>query len=128
MICVDANILVAALDSQDLFHEAASEAIVGHRKVIALNVTCAEALVHPYRVGRSDEARLILEEYGVETVAVTNAIAYKAADLRATHGNRNFPMLDALVVATGIESGASVVTTDSKWPSIPNVDIQLLGK
>lgn len=126
MICVDANILIAALSSSDAFHDAAAAALIDHDGAIALNVTWAEALVHPHRLGKADEAREVLTEFGVRTHDVTDDIAVAATALRATHGNRNFPMLDALVVAAGSVLDLPILTTDSKWPDVDGVDIRLL--
>jgi predicted nucleic acid-binding protein len=126
MICVDVNILIAAMDPHDLFHAAASAELVSHSDVVALNVTWAEALVHPHRIGRADEASELLVAYGVNTIEVTDPIAFTAARLRGTHGNRNFPMLDALVVAVGIEHNVRILTTDTKWPTIADADIHVL--
>jgi len=126
MICVDANILIAALDSSDQLHRAVSEALVSHNDIVALNITWAEALVHPYRTGKADHAKRLLAEYGVGAVEATNTIAFRAAQLRSSYGTRNFPMLDALVIATGIETDSQVLTADAKWPEIDGVDVQLL--
>lgn len=128
MICVDANVLIAALDPNDLFHSSVSAALVDHDAIVALNVTWAEVLVHPHRVGQADTAYELLRDYGVIEHEVTNAIARTASALRAVHGNRDFPMLDALVVAAGIELSAEVVTTDAKWPSIDDCDVRLLTR
>jgi predicted nucleic acid-binding protein len=127
MICVDTNTLIAAIDPHDLFHASASAELVSHSDVVALNVTWAEALVHPHRIGRADEASELLVAYGVDTIEVTDQIAFTAAKLRGTHGNRNFPMLDVLVVAAGIEHDVSILTTDTKWPTIANADIHVLA-
>ncbi|CAN5709291.1 hypothetical protein BH24ACT5_BH24ACT5_08660 [soil metagenome] len=128
MICVDANVLIAALDSADLFHLVASEVLVGSENVVALNVTWAEALVHPDRVGQVDAARGLLTEYGIGIMEVANEVALTASALRAAYGNRNFPMLDALVVSAALHQKGQVITTDAKWPSIPDVDIRVLAR
>lgn len=128
MICVDANILIAALDSADLFHLSASEVLVVSEDVVALNVTWAEALVHPNRVGQADAARGLLTEYGVGMMEVADEVALTASALRAAYGNRNFPMLDALVVSAALQHRGQVITTDAKWPSIPEAEIRVLGR
>jgi predicted nucleic acid-binding protein len=126
MICVDANVLIAALDATDRFHHVASETIIEHAPVVALNVTWAEALVRPIQDGNGDVALGLLAEYGIEAVPVHDDVAFRAAEVRGRHGTRNLPMLDALVVAYGLVHGMEVVTADAKWPTIPDAIVRVL--
>lgn len=125
MLCVDANVLIGAVAADDLFHAAATALLAGGDSV-ALNITLAEALVRPHRDGKVAAARAVLDTLQVEIVPVTDEVADRASRLRASYGNRNFPMVDALVVAYGIEHAMEIVTADQKWPVIPEAAIRVL--
>ena len=77
--------------------------------------------------GKLDEATAVLDQLGFEVEVLDNAVADRARDLRAVYGNRNFPMVDAAVVALGKERSCAVVTCDTRWPDIDEADIQLLS-
>lgn len=127
MICVDANVLIALVTERDLFHDAAAEAVFASGGAIALNVTIAEALVHPHSDHRADLVLELFAEARVTSVLVTDEVADRASRLRAEFGNRHFPMLDALVVAHALENGVQVVTADDKWPTIADADVRILA-
>lgn len=125
-IVVDANIAIAILDSQHQFHLGAVRRCLESERIAILNITHAEALVYPSRLGKLDEATAVLDQLGFEVEVLDNAVADRARDLRAVYGNRNFPMVDAAVVALGIERSWPVVTCDTKWPEVDEADIQIL--
>ncbi len=126
-IVVDANIAIAVLDPSDRFHTAALERCLGSDAVAILNITRAEALIHPTQHGKFAEADAALDLLGFRTEVLADEVADRARVLRATYGNRSFPMVDAVVVALGIERGWTVVTTDAKWPPMHEVDVEVLG-
>lgn len=128
MICVDANIVIALLSSADEWNDVAMSEFVRSDGFKVLTVTRAEAMVRTYRTGQVEVANQLLTEYEIETIDVSIDIADRAAALRAVHGNRHFPIVDALVVALGIETGLEVLTTDDKWPAIPDAKIRVLTK
>ncbi len=126
-IIVDANIVIAVLDPEHPFHRAALRRCLAEDRVLVLNITRAEALIHPTRFGRSDAVDAELDRLGFETCVLDNDVADRARQLRATYGNKNLPMVDAAVVALGVELGCPVVTADAKWPEIPEAGIETIS-
>lgn len=113
--------------SDDPFHRAALRRCVGSSELQILNLTRAEALIHPTRAGVSEQAAAALDALGLTTHPVSDDIADRARLLRAAHGNRNFPLIDAIVVAFGLLNEATIITTDAKWPIIPAAEIEVLS-
>ena len=126
-IVVDANVAIAVLDSRHPFHRAAIRRCLTADGVVILNVTRAEALIHPSRLQQLDEADEVLDQLGFRTEPLTNDVADQARALRADYGNRSFPMVDAVVVAFGVVHRCSIVTCDQKWPEISEADIEVLA-
>ena len=91
-----------------------------------MNITHAEALIYPSRMEKLEEAEAVLVQLGFKIEVLDNGVADRARDLRAKHGNRNFPMVDAAVVALSIERGWPVVTCDTKWPEIEEAEIEIV--
>ncbi|MCY3961313.1 MAG: PIN domain-containing protein [bacterium] len=126
-IVVDANIAIAILDSQHQFHRAAVQRCLEADGVAILNITHAEALIYPSRMEKLDEATTVLDQLGFNLEVLDNGVADRARELRAEYGNRNFPMVDAAVVALSIERDWPVVTCDTKWPEIAEAEIEVLS-
>ncbi|MDE0613916.1 MAG: PIN domain-containing protein [bacterium] len=126
-IVVDANIAIAILDPQHQFHRTAVQRCLEADGVAILNITHAEALIYPSRMEKLEEATAVLDQLGFSLEALDNDVADRARDLRAEYGNRNFPMVDAAVVALGIERNWTVVTCDTKWPEIEEAEIEILS-
>ncbi len=126
-IVVDANIAIAVLDPQHRFHRAALRRCLEAGEVAILNITHAEALIYPRRMHKLDEATAVLDRLGFNVEVLDNSVAEQARELRAEYGNRNFPMVDAAVVALGIERGWPAVTCDTKWPEIKEAKIEVLA-
>ncbi|WP_419924097.1 PIN domain-containing protein [Candidatus Poriferisocius sp.] len=126
-IVVDANIAIAVLDSRHQFHQPAVRRCIEADGVAILNITRAEALIYPSRLGKLEEATAVLDQLGINIEVLDNGVADRARELRAEYGNRNFPMVDAVVVALGIERSWTVVTYDTKWPEIDDAEIEILG-
>lgn len=127
---LDASVVIAVLDAQDLHHAAARAGLAARLAAgdsIVLPATAyAEALVGPYRLG--DAAVAIVDGF-VEALPAglhpaTAAIARTAARLRAQHGRR-LPLPDAFVVATALELSADrVLTCGGRWPALEiSVDV-----
>lgn len=127
-VVADANIAISVLDPQDQFHSLAVERCVEADRIAILNITLAESLIYPSRLGKLAQATAVLEQVGFRVTVLDNDVADRARVLRAKYGNRNFPMVDAVVVALGIERNWPVITCDAKWPDIPEADIELLGR
>ncbi len=125
-IVVDANIAIAVLDPSDEFHRVALLRCLAAESVAILNITRAEALIHPTRAGKFAEADAMLDSLGFNTELLSDDVADRTRLLRSSYGNKNFPIVDAAVVALGIEGGWTVVTLDAKWPAITEADIEIL--
>ena len=127
MIVVDANVAIAVLNSNDPFHRPALERCVQAREISILNLTRAEALIHPTKAGVAEQAAAALKALDFVTHAVHDDVADQARLLRANYGNRNFPIIDAIVVAFGIVHDLSVLTCDAKWPAVKEAQIEKLA-
>lgn len=125
-IVVDANVAIAVLDSADPFHRVALHRCLQADSVAILNTTRAEALIHPTRAGKFDAADALLDDLGFTTTVLSDSVADRTRQLLATYRNKHFPIVDAAVVALGIELGLTVVTSDDKWPEIPEATIEVL--
>ena len=117
---VDASVLIATIDKQDIHHERATNELkaVRQRHTLALPaVAFSEALVLPYRTSQS-EGRSV--EGGLRRLGhvepVTDAIASRAAQLRA---KRRIKLPDALILATAVELRVQeILTFDGRWQSL----------
>jgi predicted nucleic acid-binding protein len=120
---VDAGVIIAFLDGDDIHHDAARSAIsnaldTADRLSIAASAL-ADCLVGPAR--RSTKAielvRAVVHRLPVAVVHLDEEIATQAAMLRARHRSLKLP--DALVIATAEHSNADrLITTDRKWPTV----------
>lgn len=102
----------------------------GRIRAVTSTVTLLEVLVHPFRRGDAVLAQqyrdILLNSNGITCVALSSDIAEKAARLRAAY---NLQTPDAMQLATARLSGASsFLTNDSFLPSIPSVQILILGR
>jgi predicted nucleic acid-binding protein len=122
---LDAGVIIAILDSNDLHHAAAKEAVTqalrrGEELAVPASAY-AEVLVVPYRQSSKAAATVdaFLAALPARVEPATREIATVAAELRARHG-ATLRLPDALVVATAVElHAASLLTTDAGRPSLP---------
>lgn len=126
-IVIDANVGIAVLNSRDAFHRSALRAVLHHDDVRMLNLTRSEALMRPTQMGLFREAAAEFDRLGLRTVVLDDAVADRARQLRADHGGKGFPLVDAVVVALGMELGCTVVTCAATWPAIPDASVELLA-
>ncbi|HZV49897.1 MAG TPA: type II toxin-antitoxin system VapC family toxin [Candidatus Dormibacteraeota bacterium] len=125
---VDASVLIATIDVQDVHHELAIAELEATRRQHALSlpaVAFSEALVLPYRMGprpgRSIEGGL--RRLGT-VEPVTHEVASRAARLRA---ERQIKLPDALILATAVELRADeILTFDRRWRSLDS-RVRVLG-
>jgi predicted nucleic acid-binding protein len=119
---VDAGVIIAFLDGEDVHHDAArsalSDALDNAERLSIAASALAECLVGPAR--RSTKAvelvRTVIDRLPVSVVHLDEEIATQAAMLRARHRSLKLP--DALVIATAEHSRADhLITTDRKWPT-----------
>ena len=122
---LDAGVIIAILDSNDLHHAAARAAVARSRDrgdELAVPASAyAEVLVGPWRQGPQSAAKVddFLAALPARVEPVTREIAAVAAQLRAQHG-AGLRLPDALVVATAVQLHAVLLlTTDARWPSVP---------
>jgi predicted nucleic acid-binding protein len=129
---LDAGVLIAVLDAEDVHHDRARAALAtirdrGGRLVVPASAY-AEILVAPLRQSsaQGDAVDSFIDALPATVEPATRAIARRAAELRARHGTR-VRLPDALVVATAIVQGAArVLTTDARWPEL-GVPVEVIG-
>jgi predicted nucleic acid-binding protein len=111
VIVLDASVLIAYLDGNDVHHAAAERLMT--REIdddFAVNpLTLAEVLVRPARVGRLDVAGAVFRDLGVVEQLFPTETAVQLAHLGASTGLR---MPDCCVLLTAGQTGARVATFD----------------
>ena len=105
--------------------EAVSE---GHVTAVASELVLLELLVAPLKKGAqdvADEIELALLHFPhLQLAPVTRAVLVRAAEIRARYGLRT---PDAVMVATAIESGATLsVTNDNAWRKVREIEVAFL--
>lgn len=131
---LDAGVVIALGDTTDAHHAASQMAVRGARTAgeqLRLPASAlAEVLVGPIRTAGEaagvERVQRLLDLLGVDVVPLDAEVAIAAASLRAQHGKR-VPLPDALVVATAHRLQAQVLTTDAKWPPIPQVPVTVVA-
>jgi len=126
-IVADANIAIAVLNPDDVFHKQALRRCLDADGVAILNITWAESLIHPTKAGVFDAASAELDRLGFKVEVLDDETADRARVLRAKYGRKDFPIIDAVVVAFGIERGWPVLTCDAKWPNMSEASIERLA-
>jgi len=116
---------IAYGQAADSVLEAVSE---GQLAGVASELVLLELLVAPLKKGAqdvADEIELTLLHFPhLQLAPVTHAVLARAAEIRARYGLRT---PDAIMVATAIESGATLaVTNDDAWRKVKEVDVLLL--
>lgn len=119
-LALDADLLIAFLDSGDAQHARAVEELrprlaAGDELLIGATVY-AEVIVRPLQHGTAATVDGFLEAAGVRLVVVDRAIAHRAAELRAEHASLRLP--DALSLASALVSDAALLTLDKKLKRI----------
>ncbi|HEX5583426.1 type II toxin-antitoxin system VapC family toxin [Gaiella sp.] len=118
LVVLDASVVIAFLDPDDVLHDAAVAALTEHQHnelLIPLSVY-AEVLVAPYRRGADAvaEVEAFLGDFSVRVETINLGTARAAAKLRSRVRSLRLP--DALVLATADDLGAhAVLTGDESW-------------
>lgn len=114
---LDASVVISMLDDADALHRAAVEAIASADDQLVLPASAfAEMMVNPQRHGRAAEVRQALDAIGLIVEPLTEAMADRAAALRAGHASMRLG--DALVLGAAEVLGADrVLTSDARWPA-----------
>lgn len=113
MIVLDATVLIAYLDGEDVHHRAATRLLVEHadESMVANALTVAETLVRPARTGRVVDATAAFDVLGLEIIAVGPDDAVRLAVLRSETGLR---LPDCCVLLTAESTGGSLATFDER--------------
>jgi predicted nucleic acid-binding protein len=105
--------------------EAVTQGRIG---AVASELVLLELLVAPLKKGSqdvADEIELALLHFPhLQLAPVTRAVLVRAAGIRARYGLRT---PDAIMLATAVESGATLaVTNDSAWRKVDEIEVLLL--
>ena len=101
---------------------------LGRIRAVASELVLLELLVAPLKTGKldvADEIELALLHFpNLQLAPITRTALVRAAAIRARHA---LPAPDAIMLATAIESGATLaVTNDYGWRKIDEIKILLL--
>jgi predicted nucleic acid-binding protein len=113
-VALDADVVIAFLDPSDAQHQRAVELLGEHLAsgddtLIAATVY-AEVIVRPLQNGTDATVDEFLAAIGAHLVAVDQALARRAAELRARHAALRLP--DAISLATALAGAAELLTLD----------------
>ena len=72
-------------------------------------------------LGEDAADRIVAMTHASRVVALDESTALRAAELAALHG---LASMDALIYASALTSGAELVTCDTHFKELPNVDYQ----
>ena len=116
-IVLDGGVIIGLLSSADPHHEWATarieEALIHRDSLIISTATVAEVLVRPARTGDAEKVLADLHSLRADVLEVSQAVALRAARLRASHASLR--LRDALILATAQECGAeALLTTDQR--------------
>lgn len=110
---LDAGVLIAHLDSNDVHHDRAGRLLlgVGDEPLAASPLTLAEVLVGPARAGRMDRVTAALGQLGVTSVSLEQDVAPRLAALRA---GTNLKLPDCWVLLAAEQATAAIATFDDR--------------
>jgi predicted nucleic acid-binding protein len=115
-LILDASVLIGLLDTADAHHDRSIDDVeaadrTGRRLLLPASAY-SETLVAFARAGRLPEARNAIADMGIAVVPLTQSIAERAAELRASHQRLRLP--DAIVLATAQEEGGELLSYDRR--------------
>lgn len=130
MILLDANVLIAFLDSADVHHDRAKALLLTEtdEELAASSLTLAEVFVGPVRAGRGPQVVDAIRDLAVRAIALPDE-PLDLATLRARTGLR---MPDCCVLSAALSSGARLATFDARLAraavqeGVPVVDMDRL--
>lgn len=113
MIILDASVLIAHLDADDVHNERAAQLLekAAPDGLGASPLTLAEVLVAPARAGRLDQALAAIKTLGVATVTLTPDAPERLARLRAV---TNLTLPDCCVLFAAASADAIVASFDER--------------
>ena len=123
-LILDSDALLAIMNSDDGHHESIKKRLLQGEDSLSISVvTYSEALVYPYQ-----EDNYVAMSEGIQALVneihdVTVSIATRAAQIRAVS---KVKLPDALIGATAIEKGLTLLTFDEKLAMrIPGAELLL---
>jgi predicted nucleic acid-binding protein len=131
-VVLDAGVVIALFERQDVHHEAATRAVREARdrgdQLILPASAYAEVLVQPARrneqaVADVDDA---IDAIPAAIVPIERAMARSAGTLRATHG-RALTLPDAMVLACAEVTGADRVLSTDRVLARRGIGVDLVG-
>lgn len=115
-LILDASVLIGLLDTEDEHHQRSvddvDQADRAGQQLLAPASAYSESLVAFARIKRVPDAREAIAGMGIVVVALTAAIAERAAERRARHDTLRLP--DALALATADEHAGTLLTYDDR--------------
>ena len=117
MIVLDASVLIAHLYANDAHHEHANQLLIdsANHELLASQLTVAEVLVGPIKIGVLDRAQKLLRRLGVRTVGLPDDAHLHLAELRAT---TNLRLPDCCVLLAAELETAALATFDERLGSV----------
>lgn len=111
MIALDAGVLIALFDANDVHHEAAESLFAAHstEPMTIGPINQAEVLVRAARENRDQQMLADLRALGITTTALPDDAATRLARLRASTRSK---MPDCCVLLTAEQTSARVATFD----------------
>jgi len=111
-LILDSDALLAIMNSEDRHHKSIKKRLLQGADSLSISVvTYSEALVYPFEEDNYEAMSLGIQTLVNEIHDVTRSIATKAAQLRAAS---KIKLPDALIAATAIEKGLTLLTFDEK--------------
>ena len=105
VVVFDSDVLIGFLNRNDAHHAEAvktvREALVPGTRRMLCAVNYAEILIGPIRAGADERVKHMLAQFSVEIVEVDEALAERAAAVRA---RTNLKLPDAFALATAVEA------------------------
>jgi predicted nucleic acid-binding protein len=123
-LILDASVLISLLDTADAHHDRSIDDVeaadrAGRRLLLPASAY-SETLVAFARAGRLSEARNAVADMGIAVMPLTESIAERAAELRASHERLRLPsherlrLPDAIVLATAQEERGELLSYDRR--------------
>jgi len=132
LVVLDTSVWIYHFEGSAAYGRAADsvlEAVTeGKIEAVASELVLLELLVAPLKTGAqdvADEIELTLLHFpNLQLAPVTRAVLVRAAEIRARYGLRT---PDAIMLATAVESGATLaVTNDNAWQKMKEIDVLLV--
>ena len=132
LVVLDTSVWIYHFEGSAAYGRAADsvlEAVTeGKIEAVASELVLLELLVAPLKKGAqdvADEIELTLLHFpNLQLAPVTRAVLVRAAEIRARYGLRT---PDAIMLATAVESGATLaVTNDNAWQKMKEIDVLLV--